>query len=401
MQRMRLPILAVFLAAALVLAGCSGKGAETPKAETPADQKAVSDSQPIKIGVNAELTGRVASYGQSFVQGAELYVEELNKNGGVLGRKVELVKVDNKSEKADATNAALRLIEQDKVVAILGAATSGITMAFAPIAEEHKVPFVSPSATSPDVTVKDGKTLAYAFRACFIDPFQGEVAAKFALNDLKAKRAALLVNQSDEYAIGLANSFKETFLKGGGEIVAEEKYSKGDKDFNSALTRIKAQKPDVLYLPNYYEDVGLQIRQARDLGLDIPILGGDGWDSPELVKLAGSASNLNNAYMTAHFSPESTEPAVQTFVKLFKEKYGSEPNGFHALGYDAAGILIDAIKRAGEANPQKIRDALEATKDFQGVTGKISFDDKHNPVKSAVIIEFKDGKQTYRTTVQP
>ncbi|CAM3516926.1 ABC transporter substrate-binding protein [Hydrogenibacillus schlegelii] len=395
-------LLAAFL---FVLAGCGtgGKGTSdtgSPQASTPSGGEAAKGE--VKIGLNLELSGNVSSYGTSAANGAELAAEELNKQGGIDGMTIKLVKQDNRSDNAESANVAVRLMTQDQVSAIIGAATSGNTKAMIQLSTENKVPVVSPTATAASVTVdeKTGQVHPYMFRACFIDPFQGKVAAQFALNDLKAKTAAVYIDSSSDYSKGLAASFIDTFKAAGGTIVAEESYVQKDTDFRSTLTRIKDKNPDVLYVPGYYEEVGLIIKQARELGYTGPIVGGDGWDSPTLLELAGKEA-LNNTFFTNHYSSEDPDPAVQAFVKAYKDKFGKTPDGFAALGYDAMYLLADAIKRAGSSDPEKIAQALAETKDLQLVTGKISIDENHNPVKAAAIIEFKDGKQTFRTKVQP
>ncbi len=353
----------------------------------------------IKIGANLELSGGVASYGQSIAEGLDLALEEINKEG-INGKKLELVKVDNKSEAAEATNGAIKLISQDKVVAIIGSATSTNTLAQVQVAQDNKVPLITPTGTNPTITNKDGKVNEFVFRTCFIDPFQGTVAAKFALNDLKVKNAAVLIDSSSDYSKGLAASFKEAFTQGGGKIVAEEAYVAKDTDFRATLTRIKSANPEFLFLPGYYEEVGLIVKQARELGLNVPIMGGDGWDSPKLVEIAGKDA-LNNTYITNHYSSGDPDPKIQEFVKAFKAKYNKAPDAFNALGYDTAYFLADAIKRAGSADPVKIKDALAQTKDLQLVSGTLTLNENHDPVKSAAILEYKDGQQQFKTKVNP
>ena len=397
MRRSTSVFLSMVLILVLSLAACGPGGGGSPGGGG-------DGGGPIKVGLNAELSGDVASYGQSFVKGAELAAEKINAEGGLLGgRKIEFVKVDNKSDAAESTNAALKLMTQDNVVAIIGSATSGNTLAMVELANENQIPVIAPTATSPTVTVdpKTGQTHEFIFRVCFIDPFQGEAAAKFALQELGAKRAAVFSDSSSDYAKGLADAFKQAFTAGGGQIVAEESYVQNDTDFKSQLTRIKAANPDFLFIPGYYEEVGLIIKQAReDVGLDIPMMGGDGWDSPTMLELAG-AGNLNNTFFTNHYSSQDPDPQIQEFVKAFQQKYNEVPDGFAALGYDAMMLLADAIKRAGSADPVKIKDALEQTKDLRLVTGTISINEQHNPVKAAAVIEYKDGKQVFRTKVNP
>ncbi|AEV20637.1 Extracellular ligand-binding receptor [Geobacillus thermoleovorans CCB_US3_UF5] len=353
----------------------------------------------IKIGANLELSGGVASYGQSIAEGLDLALEEINKEG-INGKKLELVKVDNKSEAAEATNGAIKLISQDKVVAIIGSATSTNTLAQVQVANDNKVPLITPTGTNPTITNKDGKVNEFVFRTCFIDPFQGTVAAKFALNELKVKNAAVLIDSSSDYSKGLAASFKDAFTQGGGKIVAEEAYVAKDTDFRATLTRIKSKNPEFIFLPGYYEEVGLIVKQARELGLNVPIMGGDGWDSPKLVEIAGKDA-LNNTYITNHYSSGDPDPKIQEFVKAFKAKYNKAPDAFNALGYDTAYFLADAIKRAGSADPVKIKDALAQTKDLQLVSGTMTLNENHDPVKSAAILEYKDGQQQFKTKVNP
>ncbi|MGV3467220.1 MAG: ABC transporter substrate-binding protein [Heyndrickxia sp.] len=358
------------------------------------------DSKTIVIGENLELSGAVASYGSSADKGIALALEEINKKG-IDGKKLKIVKVDNKSDAQEATSAALKLISQNKVSAIIGAATSGDTLAQVQIVDKKKVPLITTSGTSPTITYDKGKLNEFVFRTCFIDPFQGVVSANFATNNLKAKNAAILIDSASDYAKGLASNFKDTFTKNGGSVVSEEAYLAKDTDFRAQLTNIKSKNPEVIFVPGYYEEVGLIVKQARDLGINVPIMGGDGWDSPKLVEIAG-AKALNNTFITNHYSSGNTEDQkVQDFVKAYKDKYGQEPDGFNALGYDSLYLIADAIKRAGSGDPVKIQKALEETKDLQLVTGTFTFDDKHNPVKSAVILEYVDGKQQFKAKVNP
>ncbi|MFB6466317.1 ABC transporter substrate-binding protein [Cytobacillus sp. Hz8] len=382
--------------AAGVMAGCSGS-----KSSGGSESSGTKGGDTIKIGANLELSGQVASYGSSIEQGLELAIDEINKDG-IDGKKIELVKVDNKSDAAEATSGALKLQSQDKVAAIIGAATSTNTLAQVQVAEENKIPLITPTGTSPDITSKDGKVKDYIFRTCFIDPFQGQVAANFATQDLKSKKAAIYIDSASDYAKGLAKAFKEVYEKNGGKVVAEEAYVAKDTDFHSTLTRIKAAKPDFVFVPGYYEEVGLIVKQGRELGIDVPFMGGDGWDSPKLVELAGGEA-LNNTFITNHYSSGNTkDQKVQDFVKAFGAKYdGKTPDAFNALGYDTAYFLADAIKRAGSADPAKIQKALAETKDLALVSGNLTLDENHNPVKSATILEFVDGKQQFKTIVNP
>ncbi|MGE6486736.1 ABC transporter substrate-binding protein [Paenisporosarcina sp. NPDC076898] len=375
---------------ASILTGCGAEGGGSADGDT------------IKIGANLELTGGVASFGSSIAEGIDLAVEEINKDGGVDGKEIEIVKVDNKSEGSEATNQAIRLTSKEKVTAIIGAATSGNTVAQAQIANDTKTILLTPSGTSPNVTVnEDGSVNEFAFRTSFIDPFQGTVAANFAANELNIKSVAIYADSSSDYAKGLAKSFKETFEAAGGKIVAEEAYVTKDTDFRSTLTRIKSAKPEFIFIPGYYEEVGLIVKQAREMGIDVPLMGADGWDSPKLVELAG-AEALNNTFITNHYSSEDPDEKIQKFVKSFSDKYdGKSPDAFNALGYDSVFLLVDAIKRAGDLDTTKIKDALAETKDLALVSGNVTIDEQHNPVKSATILEYKDGKQVFNTKVNP
>jgi branched-chain amino acid transport system substrate-binding protein len=375
-----------------ILAGCSAGG----------NGSGGSSEDVIKIGVNFELSGPVASYGQSNAKGVELAVDEINEAGGIDGKQIELVKVDNKSEASEATNAAIKLTSQDKVTAIIGASTSGNTVAQAQIANDTKTVLLTPSGTSPNVTVnEDGKVNEFVFRTSFIDPFQGTVAANFAAKDMKAKNAAIFADNASDYAKGLAASFKETFEAAGGKIVAEESYVAKDTDFRSTLTRIKAQNPDFIFIPGYYEEVGLIVKQAREMGITAPLMGGDGWDSPKLVELAG-ADALNNTFITNHYSAEDPDETIQNFVKMFKEKNdGASPDAFNGLGYDSVYLLKDAIERAGSTDSSKIKDALAETKNLRLVTGEVTIDENHHPIKTTTVLEYKDGKPVFKTKVNP
>ncbi|MFJ7927774.1 ABC transporter substrate-binding protein [Peribacillus sp. NPDC096622] len=377
--------------AAGVLAGCSGSGSS---------EKSSGDGDTIKIGVNLELSGGVASYGQSIAEGLELATAEINKEG-IDGKKIKLIKVDNKSEASEATSGAIKLTSQDQVAAIVGAATSTNSIAQVQIAQDNKVPVISPSGTSPEITFSKDKLNDYVFRTSFIDPFQGTVAANFATKEIKAKSAAIYIDSASDYSKGLAAAFKEQFEKNGGKIVAEEAYIAKDTDFRSTLTRLKSAKPDFIFLPGYYEEAGLIVKQARETGLDVPFMGGDGWDSPKLVEIAG-AKALNNTFITNHYSSGDPDEKIQNFVSAFKAKYKDKsPDAFNALGYDTGYFLADAIKRAGSADSEKIKEALEKTADLELVTGTFTLDEKHNPIKSATILEFKEGKQVFNTKINP
>lgn len=382
-----------------VLAGCSG-GKNSSGGNSGGGGDAKGDT--IKIGANLELSGDVASYGQSISEGMELAIEEINDSGGVDGKKIKVVKVDNKSDNAEAASAATRLTSQENVLAIIGAATSGNTIAQAQIANDTKTILLSPSGTAPNVTEnEDGSINEYVFRTSYIDPFQGTVAANFAAKELGVKTAAIYSDSASDYAKGLAAAFKETFQKAGGKIVAEESYVAGDTDFRSTLTRIKSANPEFVFIPGYYEEVGLIVKQARESGVAVPLMGADGWDSPTLVDLAGKDA-LNNTFITNHYSAQDPDTKIQEFVTKFKEKYKDKsPDAFNALGYDSVYLLVDAIKRAGSLDREAIKNALAETKDISLVTGVVTIDKKHNPIKSATILEYVDGEQIFKAKVDP
>lgn len=393
MKRKRL--VGAFLSLSLfagVLAGCNNStetGSNGEKAET------------IKIGANLELSGGTASFGQSVAEGLQLAIDEINKKGVLGGKQIEIIKADNKSDAAEATNGSIKLVNQDQVVAVVGAATSTNTLAQVQIAQDNKIPLVSPTATNPTVTFNKGQLNDYVFRTCFIDPFQGTVAANFATKELGVKTAAVYVDSASDYSKGLAAAFVKSFKANGGEIVAEEAYVAKDTDFRATLTRIKAAKPEFVFLPGYYEEVGLILKQAREAGITVPFMGGDGWDSPKVVEIAG-AKALNNTFITNHYSPQDKDEKIQGFVKAFKAKYkGKTPDAFAALGYDTGYYVADAIERAGEANPEKIRDALESVKDLSLVSGNLVLDDHHDPIKSATILEYVNGEQIFKTKINP
>ena len=351
----------------------------------------------IKIGVYGDLTGQTSSFGQSTKNGIELAVEEINNAGGVNGKKITLVVEDDQGRPEQAKTVVSKLINQDKVQAVLGEVASTNSLAAAPVAQEAKIPMITPSSTNPKVTeVGD-----YISRVCFIDPFQGSVMAKFAANTLKAKTAAILGDVNSDYSKGLTQFFEEEFTKLGGKVIAKEAYTQTDPDFKGQLTKIRNLNPDVLYVPGYYGQVGIIAKQARELDMNMPLLGGDGWDSPELWKLGGAA--LKNSFISNHYSAENPAPEIQNFVKAYKAKFNVEPDSLAALAYDAAKVLADAIKRAGGTYSAKLKDAINATKDFAGVTGKITIDSGRNAVKPAVVLELDPaaGKFKFKETIAP
>lgn len=386
--------LALVLALVLVigsLAACGGGATETPEEATE-----------VKIGINYELTGGVASYGEASVNGIMMAFDEINAAGGINGMKIVPVTLDNKSDAAEATALATRMMVQEGVVAALGPATSGNFMATIPVAMGNSIPIISASATADEGVTMDasGNVNEFVFRLCFNDSFQGVTMANFAANNLSAKNAVIIQDNSSDYAKGLAKNFIETFEAAGGTIVAQEGYVAKDKDFNAILTSIKGKDFDVIFLPGYYQEAGLVIKQARDQGITVPILGADGFDSPVLLELAGAAA-LNDVYFSNHYSSLDQDPLVQDFIAAYKEKYGVEPNAFNALGYDLGKYIADAIARAGSTDPVAIKDALKATENFAGVTGTFSMGEDHNPIKSIVVIGLENGVQATSVKVDP
>ncbi len=351
----------------------------------------------IKIGEYASLTGKEASLGQSSHQGTILAVERINAAGGVLGRKLELITEDTQSKPGESGTAVRKLISRDKVVAILGEVASSRSLEGAPIAQRSKVPMISPASTNPKVTeIGD-----YIFRVCFIDPFQGPVMAKFALNTLKVKRVGLMVSSSSAYSVGLAKYFKEAFTAAGGTIVIEQKYQEGDRDFKAQLTAIRAAGVEAIFNPGYYNEGALMVKQARDLGITVPMFGADSWEAEALIQLGGKA--IEGVFLCSHYSPQDPSPRVQEFVDAYRQRWGEgfAPDSNASLGYDSVLVLADAIRRAGSTDRAAIRDALAATKDFEAVTGTITIDPRRDASKSAVIITVKDGRFQYVETINP
>ena len=349
----------------------------------------------ILVGEYSSLTGTTATFGQSTDNGIKMAFDELNKAGGVLGKKLTVAVEDDQSKPEEAATAVTKLINQNHVVAMLGEVSSSRSLAAAPICQAAGIPMVSPSSTNPRVTQVGN----FIFRVCFIDPFQGLVMAKFAANSLKVKKVAILVDVRNDYSVGLQTFFRENFKQFGGEIVSEQSYSEGDSDFHAQLTQIKSTSPEAIYVPGYYTEVGTIARQARELGITVPLLGGDGWDSPRLFEIGGDA--LNGCYISNHYSVDDPSPAIQKFVGDYRARYKQTPDALAALGYDAAKILADAISRAGSTDAEKIRAALVATKDYAGVTGQITIDKDRNAVKPAVVLKIDNGKFVYVETVKP
>jgi branched-chain amino acid transport system substrate-binding protein len=350
----------------------------------------------IKIGQFASLTGNEATFGISSDNGLKLAVEEINKSGGVLGKSIDLITEDNQGKPSETITIVQKLINKDKVVAIIGEVASSRSKAGAPICQQNKIPMISPASTNPEVTAIGD----YIFRVCFIDPFQATVMSKFILNSMKIKKVGLLVDQKNAYSTGLAENFKRIFTGMGGEIVEEQKYSAGDKDFKAQLTSIKAKNPDGLFVPGYYTDVGLIAIQAREIGITQPLFGSDGWESEKLTE--GKAKDaLEGCFFSTHVSADDPNPDVQNFIKKYRIKFNKEPDAMSFLAYDAGTLLFDAIKRAGSTDGEKIKNELAKTNGFRGVTGNISINEQRNAVKPAVVLEIKGGKFKYKETIAP
>lgn len=369
------------LASLVVLSGCQGGGGEDE----------------ILIGHFGSMTGSEATFGTSTDNGIKMAVEELNASGGLLGKKVRLITYDDKGDAREAGTAVTRLVTKDGVAAVIGEVASGLSLAGAPICQENSVPMVSPSSTNPKVT-KIGDMI---FRVCFIDPFQGTVCAKFAREHegLTASKAAILTDQASPYSVGLQEEFEKAFVAMGGTVVTKQTYQAGDQDFSAQLTSIRGSEPDVVFIPGYYTDAGNIALQARKLGLTVPLLGGDGWDSVKLGEIAGEA--MDGCFYSNHYSQDDPAPRVQEFIKKYTELHKQTPDALAALGYDTARVVFEAIQRAGSTDGPAIAAELAKTKDFDGVTGKISIDAERNAIKPAVILEMQGGKPKFVTTIAP
>ncbi len=349
---------------------------------------------PIKIGYYGDLTGDTSTFGKSAKEGVELAVDEINADPP-LGRRIEIVAEDDAGKSEQAVTVVTKLVEQDGVVAVLGEVASSNSLAAAPVCQRNKVPMITPASTNPQVT----ETGDYIFRVCFIDPFQGSVMAKFAFTTLKARKAAILWDAKSDYSKGLREFFKQKFTELGGTIVAEPSYSKGDSDFNAQLNAIKAAGPQVIFVPGYYTEVGTIGRQARDQGITVPLIGGDGWDSPKLFD--GAGDSLEGCYFSNHYSPENKDAVVQDFIKAYQAKFQRVPDAMAALAYDATKILALSVKTAGGTDGEALRAAIAGTSAYGGVTGQITLDDKRNASKPAVVLQVKGKSTKYVETVQP
>jgi branched-chain amino acid transport system substrate-binding protein len=368
----------------LLVIGCK-EGSESGK-------KASAESSEIVIGEYGSMTGATATFGTSSHDGVMLAVDEINGAGGVLGKTIKVIAEDDQSKADEAVNAVQKLINRDRVVAVVGEVASKRSLAAGNVCEKYKVPMVSPASTNPDVT----KGKKYVFRTCFTDDFQGMVNGQFA-QKRGWKKIAVLTDVNNDYSKGLAKYFRMAYEKSG-QIVADESYREGDKDFKAQLTKIKAASPDGVFVPGYYTDVGLILRQARELGLTMPFFGGDGWDSPETLKLGSVA---DGCFYTDHYSPDDQSPQVKNFIAAYQKKYGKVPDAMAILGYDAMRVVADAIKRAGKVEPDAIRDALEQTKDFPGASGTITIDENHNARKPIKVLEISGGKTKLVDSILP
>jgi branched-chain amino acid transport system substrate-binding protein len=353
----------------------------------------------IRIGLITPLSGDVKTFGESVRNSFLIAVEEANARGGVVGMKITYVVQDDKNDPTEAANVANLLVNQQRVKAIVGSVTSKTTIPVSDIIQSARIPTISPTATNPKVTVADGKRKDYMFRACFIDPFQGTVMAKFSRETLKGKSAAVLYDASNDYSKGIAEIFRDTFRKQGGKVAAFESYGKDDVDFSALLTKVKASGADVLFLPDYYNKVGLIAKQVREKGLNVRLVGPDGWDSPDLVKIAGSA--IEGGYFSNHYSPDDRRPEVVAWVKKYKERHGQVPDALGTLAYDATNLLLEAIRKAGSDDPKKIRDALASIKDFKAVSGKSTMGRDGDMIKSAAILKIEGGRQKFVKMVNP
>lgn len=368
-------------AAALLVASCTKK-------------EAVNKDE-IVLGHFASLTGETANFGQSTEKGLRLALDEYNAKGGFNGKPVRVVTYDDQSKPEEAQSTITKLITQDNVIGVIGEVASRLSLVAADVAMRNRTPMLSPSSTNPGVTQKG----EYIFRICFIDPFQGEVMAKFARNQLKAKTAAVFRDVKQDYSVGLSNYFIKAFEAAGGKVVIDTSYQSGEFEFNAQLTEIKRKSPDVVFIPGYYNEVALIATQARKLGIKQPLLGGDGWESPDLFKIAGKA--MDGTYYSTHYAPDTKETSAQDFIKNFKTKYNETPDAMAALGYDAFNVMMDALKRAKTVSREDLKSALAETKDYQGVTGKTTINSERNAVKSAVVLKLGNNEARYFTTVNP
>jgi branched-chain amino acid transport system substrate-binding protein len=375
----------ILLAGALVALACRpGREAQTTDA-----------TGDIPVGVYGALTGSEAAFGTSTVQGARIAADEINAAGGINGRKIQLLVEDDQGRADEATNVVTKLITGSNVVALIGENSSNQSLAVAPIAQQNGVPMISPSSTNPAVTEKG----EYIFRVCFTDPYQGKALASFVRNNLKLETAAILVDKKNDYSVGLGGVFRKEFEAMGGRIVAEQSYAGGDSEFRPQLTTIRDAKPQALFIPGFYTEVGQIAIQARDLGIDVPLVGGDGWDSPTVIQIGGRS--IENSYFSDHYFVGDTRPVVQKFVAEYERRHGKKPEATAALGYDAVYIFAEAAKRAGNVERKAVRDQIAATKDYQGVSGTITMGADRNPIKPVAMIKIENGQMNFAGWVNP
>lgn len=385
------------LVSALVLLGCERKEAPAPAPEPRATAPTPPGAGPLLIGSVGALTGPEAHFGLESQNGVQLAVEEANAAGGVQGRPLALRSYDSQSRPEEAANAVTRLVTQDRVLFVVGENASSNTLAMAPAAARAEVPLISPSSTNPRVTSEGGP---YVFRVCFTDTFQGQLLARYARDTLKAERVAMLVDQKSDYAVGLARVFAARFGALGGRVVAEEAYGKGDTDFRGQLTRAKSARPEVLFIPGYYSDVGPLARQARELGMRATLLGGDGWDSGERLGQLGGAA-VEGALYSTHFAADNPGSRVKDFLARYQTRFGHPPDALGALGYDAARVGIDALRRSGGVGGPMLREQIARTRDFDGITGRITLGPDRDALKPAVIVKLSKGRPTFAAEVSP
>lgn len=358
-------------------------------------QQARPGAEPLKIGLVAPITGSIATFGKSTREGAEMVFDQVNQQGGLLGRRVELVVEDDAGKPEEAANVFTKLVNRDRVAAIIGSVATKCSLAGAPICQRSGVPMITPASTNPKVTqIGD-----YIFRVCFVDPFQGGVIARFLVSKLGLKRVGIIYDLTNDYSKGLADYVEQNVKKLGGQVVARQTFSEQDKSFKAQLTAMGTQQPQAIFVSAYYTEAALIARQARQLGIKATLMGPDGWDSPMLIESGGDA--VEGGYFSNHYSADSPNPQTQQFVKAYAKRYGESPDALAALGYDAAGLLVDAIRRAKSVDGRAMRDALAATKDYQGATGAIGMDAQRNARKPAVILQVKGGKFVLVETIQP
>ena len=376
----------LLIAAAVALAACQPADREGQTAPVAAE---------IPIGMYGALTGPEAAFGTSTLHGVRLAAEEINAAGGVLGKKIRIVAEDDQGRADEAASVVTKLITSDNVIALVGENSSNQSLAAAPVAQAHSVPMVSPSSTNPAVTEKG----EYIFRVCFTDPYQGKALATFVRNNLKLTKAAMLVDRKNDYSVGLADVFRKEFTAMGGQVIGEQSYTGGDSEFRPQLTTIRRASPEVLFVPGFYTDAGQIAIQARDLGISVPLLGGDGWDSPTVIEIGGKA--VENSYFSDHYFVGDDRPVVKSFVNAYRQRHGKNPEATAALGYDALKIIAAAMQRAGSTDRAKIRDGIAATQNYDGVSGMISMGADRNPIKPVAMIKIEGGKMNFAGWVKP